>query len=252
MGKMNLETLISKVLSLSERSQRAFSLKEQLLSLTKEKLSELLEDIVNSSLRNDDSTKELLFSFTDILENTINFEHDEKYSQFIEVLLQLKTSNRTLKFFIAPPPAHRFIKRGEIQTTDILLDYLPLGVKRSFAKKMDKNLLKRMLMEKDPIVVRYLLSNPLITEKEVLKIISSRPNTAGVIKVVFASEKWIKNYRVKEAIIKNPYSPFRISLLLLMYMNRKELRQIEADESLHPDLRIEAKRIEKLRGYIYK
>ncbi|GAB4442949.1 MAG: hypothetical protein OHK0040_13880 [bacterium] len=249
---MDLSLLISKILSLRERSQRAFSLKESLVNLGKEEIAELLEDIVNLSLRDDNSCKELLFSFTDILENIFDFEQDRRHYLFLATISEIKTSNRTLKFFIAPPSAHRFLKKGEVHNTDILMDYLPLGVKRSFAKKMDKNLLKRMLLEKDPLVVKHLLNNPLITEKEVLKIISSRPNTAAVIKVVFASEKWIKSYNVKEAIIKNPYSPFRISLLLLMSMNRRQLKQIEDDETLHPDLRTEAKRIEKLRGYLYK
>lgn len=249
MEPITLEKLVSKILSVSDRKQRAFLLIEQLLSFSIENLTEILEDIVNFSLRDDYASKELLFSLTDILENIHTFDDDSDINNLKKTISALTTSNRTLRFFITPPQPHRFLKKTEQQTTDILLDYLPLGVKRSFAKKIDKNLLKRMLLDKDPLVVKYLLNNPLITEKDVLKIVSSRPNTASVIKVVFASDRWVKSYHIKEAIIKNPYSPFRIALTLLFSMNKKELKQIETDATLHPEIRIEAERMQKLRGY---
>lgn len=249
MEALTLERLIYKILSVSDRKQRAFLLKEVLASFSKEALTEILEDIVNFSLRDDDACKQIIFSLTDIFENIHTFEDDTSIKILFNTIATLETSNRTLKLFITPPQPHRFLKRGELQTTDILMDYLPLGVKRSFAKRMDKNLLKRMLLEKDPLVVKHLLNNPLITEKEVLKIVSSRPNTVAVMKVVFASDKWIKSYNVREAVIKNPYSPFRIALTLLFSMNRRELRQIKSDATLHPEIRTEAERIEKLRGY---
>lgn len=249
---MTLESLIAKIKPLKERNQRAFSLRETLLTIPLESLKIILEEMVDFSLRDNDKCKELLFSFTDLLEESFPVENDENQRRLHAALSKIETSNRTLLFFLSPPPPHRFPKRGENQTTDILIDYLPLGVKRSLSKTMDKNLIKRILLDKDPIVIKHLLNNPLITEKEVLKITSSRPNTSSVIKIVFLSEKWIKNYKVKEAIIKNPYSPFRIALLLLMFMNRKELLEVANDEGLHPELRIEAKRILKLRGEIYK
>lgn len=250
MESITLNKLITKITSVSDRKQKAFLLIEQLSSLSCDVLTELLEDIVNFTLRNDYSCNELLSSITDILENIFSFEIDGTLHQLYRSIKQLNTSNRTLKLFLSPPAPHRFLKRGELHKSDILMDYLPLGTKRSLAKKMDNNLIRRMLLEKDPIVIKNLLLNPLITEKEVLKIVSNRPNTEKIIKVIYASDKWIKNYSVKEAIIKNPYSPFRIALLLLFSMNIKELQQIKNDGTLHPEIRMEAKRLETLRSYL--
>ncbi len=245
-----LNRLFSKISAISDRKQRAYLICEYLRGLSPRELAITLEDIVNFGLREDMACKELLFSITDILEKIFVWEKEDFENLFFNALSRITTSNRTLNLFIKPPDPHHFLKRGEMHNTDILMDYLPLGIKRSFAKKMDKHLLKRMLQEKDPIVVKYLINNPLITEKEVLKIISDRPNTVNVIKTVYGSEKWIKNYNVKAAIIKNPYSPFRIALLLLFWMNSKELKEVRIDETLHPELRIEAERLEKLRSYL--
>lgn len=244
MAEININKVVSKLDAIVDRRLRAFILADILISSSKEEITEFLEEIINLALRDDEKSKEILFSFIDLVEGTFSFEFEDTLNKLI---LDIETSNRTLKFILFPPSPHRFLKRGEVHVTDIMMDYLPLGVKRSFAKKMDKNLIRRMLSEKDPFVIKHLLANPLITEKDVLKIASSRPNQAEVIKVVYASEKWVKNYKVKEALIKNPYSPFRIALLLLFSMCKKELVQIRDDETLHPELRLEAERMIKLR-----
>lgn len=233
-----------KILSIKDRKSRAFLLAEKLLILEQEDLREYLENLVIQIFINDRVALEVIFSLVDVLENIYEFEIMENLYNRIKFL---KTENKILNLLIDPPLPHKFLKRGEVHITDIMMDYIPLGVKRSFAKKMDRMLIRRMLQEKDPYVVKNLLSNPLITEKDVLKIASMRPTNQSVIKVIYAFDKWINLYSVKEAIIKNPYSPFRLSLLLLFYMQKKELKDIHSDNTLHPVIREISMEILKIR-----
>ncbi len=234
------EQLTKKLMSVTGRRLRAFLLAEKLNLFEKEEITDYLEHIVSLALGSSHEALSVMFSFVDILEKVFEIEiaHD-----FYNKIQLLNTRDRILHLIINPPPPHKFLKKGEVHTTDIMMDYLPLGVKRSFAKKMDRILLRRMLLEKDPYVIKHLLSNPMITEKELLKIASVRPTNAEVIRVIYLFDKWINLYAVKEAIVKNPYSPFRLALLMLFYMQKKELVSIIEDNTLHPTIRDIAKEI---------
>lgn len=240
MEESSYKNVITSFLTIEDRMIRSFVLSEKLLFFEEEYLKNFLEDTIKFAFTGERNAIEILFSFVDILEGVFDKEISFKV---LNRLSKLNAQNKTLHLFIFPPEPHRFLKRGETPISDLKMDYLPLGIKRSLAKKMDITLLRRMVFEKDPMIIKHLLLNPIITEKDVLKISSLRPTTEVVIKTVFSSTKWINSYAVKEALIKNPYSPFRIALILLFYMQKKELLNIKKDNTLHPELRYEASKI---------
>ncbi len=237
-------SFIKKFQSLLDRKIRYFILSEKILELELDEISIFLENIVRYSYRGNKESLEILFSLVDILESIYDRDLSKRVTAKIKYI---PASNVTLKKIISPPPAHKFLRKGEVELTDIKMDYLPLGLKRSLAKKLDVFLLRRMVFEKDPVVIKNILANPIVSEKEVLKIASIRPTTQAVIKTIYESNKWINYYSVKESIIKNPYTPFRIALILMFYMKKQELESISKDETLHPELRFEAKKIIILR-----
>ena len=98
-------------------------------------------------------------------------------------------------------------------------------------------LLKRFLREQDPAVIRSLLRNPRLTESDVLRIASLQPTSPRVLEEVFASLKWIARYRVKKALVYNPYCPPAIVLHLLKFLLVGDLREIPRDKNLHPVIR---------------
>lgn len=233
-------TFIKKFQSILDRKIRFYLLAEKILELELEEITFFFEGVIKESYKGDKKTLEILFSLVDVLESIYDRDLSKKV---IDKVKNISTSSATLRNLLSPPKAHKFLKKGEIELTDIKMDYLPLGVKRSLAKKLDVFLLRRMVFEKDPIVIKNLISNPVVSEKDVLKICSIRPTTQAVIKTIYESNKWINYYSVKESIIKNPYTPFRIALILMFYMKRQELETISKDETLHPELRFEAKKL---------
>lgn len=120
---------------------------------------------------------------------------------------------------------------------NIGMEDVPLGVKKSLAKKIDKRLLNRLVHEQDPSVIEILLQNPSLVELDVMKIVTKRPTSQLVIRQVFLDRKWISRYPIKRAIVLNPYSPPNISIALLPFLRKGHLQEVTQDFSLHEMVR---------------
>jgi len=70
-----------------------------------------------------------------------------------------------------------------------------------------------------------------------------RPISQEVLKTIFNNKKWISRYSVKRALIKNPYTPPDISLVLLNFMLIQDLKDISEDKSLHSEVQDTAKEL---------
>ncbi len=117
------------------------------------------------------------------------------------------------------------------------MEDVPLGVKKSLAKKIDKRLINRLIHEQDPAVIGILLQNPSLVEFDVMKIVTKRPTSQLVIREVFLDRKWISRYTIKRAIVLNPYSPPNISIALLPFLMKSHLQEVSQDLSLHEMIR---------------
>jgi hypothetical protein len=116
---------------------------------------------------------------------------------------------------------------------DPLLKDLTLGHRKSLAKSPKMKILRRLLKDQDPAVIRSLLLNPRLTESEILKIASLKPTSPGVLEEIFRSHKWIARYRVKKALVCNPYCPPSIAVHLLKFLLLSDLKEIIQFEDLH-------------------
>jgi hypothetical protein len=134
--------------------------------------------------------------------------------------------------FMAPQP--KKMPYGEydfVEGRD--LDYLTLGEKRSLARTHVKDRLDRLLYDTSPLVVKNILENPAMTLRDVIKMVSRRPNHEDVIVTVYRNDRWVASYEVKYAIVRNPYTPIAIALGLLSFLKEQDLRDISVDPSLH-------------------
>ena len=118
-----------------------------------------------------------------------------------------------------------------------LQDDLPAGVRMSRAKTLNCNELARMLADTYPRVIRTLLQNPALTESDVLKLCSRRPAAADVQREVFNSKKWSVRYRVKKALVYNPYTPTDLGLKIIHFLMAQDVLFVAQSLDLHPALR---------------
>ena len=73
---------------------------------------------------------------------------------------------------------------------------IPLGMRRSLARGDDPNLLDRLLLDPDPVVIDHLLENPRITEDDVVRIAARRPIPASTLERIHASRRFATRPRV--------------------------------------------------------
>ena len=116
-----------------------------------------------------------------------------------------------------------------------------LGERRSLARRPNRDLLSRLVLDPDPQVIRILMLNPRIVEADILRLASRRPNSVAVLTEVFQHPRWVRRQAVRMALVLNPYSPLEISLGLLGLLNRTELRTVSQEQSIHPILRGQAR-----------
>jgi hypothetical protein len=126
---------------------------------------------------------------------------------------------------------------------DQALRQLTLGGRRALARRATGETIQRLAVDPDPGVIRNLLNNPRVTEETVLKICSRRPTVTTALEAVLAAPRWIRRHRVRVALAKNPYLAESRAINLLVYLTRRELRQVRDDDTLSSMLRLAAQRL---------
>lgn len=146
---------------------------------------------------------------------------------------------RVSRFFTDLSP-HKKGYSGYDTEEDGKMELITLGERRAMSKGWVKDKLDRLLSDPDPIVIANILNNPRITEKEIVKIASKRPNSPKILMLISTHKKWGTRYTIKKALVQNPYTPPRISLGLLEFLFTQDLKQVAKDDNLHPQVRMAA------------
>ena len=84
---------------------------------------------------------------------------------------------------------------------------VPLGVRRSLARRNDIGLIERLLGDPDPAVVENLLNNPRITELEVVRMAARSPVREEVLAAIARHPRWGIRHRVRVTLAHNPGTP---------------------------------------------
>lgn len=144
-------------------------------------------------------------------------------------------------------PQRRIYHTEELESRHPSQDYIPLGVRKSMARKPDLGTIESLMLEQDASVIFNLLNNPRTVEDVVVKMASLRPTSAEALEEIGAHPKWSARYSVKKSLAFNPYSPPRLVHSLLPTLLLKDLIDVTLSTVLHPDIRAGAKRFIVLR-----
>jgi hypothetical protein len=126
----------------------------------------------------------------------------------------------------APPGA------GERHVVEVRVpDYgvgreLSLGERKSLARRPSRRIFEKLLADPHPMVIRQLLTNPKLTEDDVVRLAARRPARAEVLEELARAPRWLARSRVRMTLILNPGSPAAISMPLLGVCTRAELCEI--------------------------
>ena len=224
-------SLVTRINALPERTMRREVMGEVLLQCSAETRAELLQHIVVSSAH---STRvlPLLLAFQEqpIANHRLSYrEVRETYEVarergYIEVLRFFLTVEPTREEEDTPEGHHQLAK-------------VALGRRKTMARGHDINMLEKLLLDPEPSVIRNLLRNPRITEREVLRIATRRPNQDTVLTELSQHPRWFERYSVKSALCKNPYSPPMLVLGTMACLQKRDLKEIAHNRQLHIHVR---------------
>lgn len=148
------------------------------------------------------------------------------------------------------PPAQRQMAE-EADLPDVRLpfdrDDIPTGERRTIARRADRDTIKRLVFDPEPLVIENLLDNPDLTEREVLKIASRRPTKQDILRRVVAHPTWFARGEVRKALVMNPFNDTGRSLKLLPTIGIASLRKVRYGSDVHSELSDFATRLVEMR-----
>lgn len=113
---------------------------------------------------------------------------------------------------------------------------LSLGERKSLARRLDRDLIARVLRDPHPDVIRILLDNPGLTEPDVVRLAARRPVPGEVLREVFRNLRWIVRYPVKVTLALNPHTPLDVRLQIVPHLARQDAARLLEGPGLHPTL----------------
>ncbi|MFH1470040.1 MAG: hypothetical protein ABIO70_36990 [Pseudomonadota bacterium] len=119
---------------------------------------------------------------------------------------------------------------------------LSAGQRRSAARGRDRFTLDRVLHDRDPRVIATFLDNPRAVERDVVRITAMRPTRPAILAAVAAHPRWAARYRVRLALVCNPYTPLPISTLLVGTLLVQDVRLLISAIPVAPELKTAARR----------
>ena len=226
--------LIDELLCLSEKKMRSAVLAERFKAVSSATVAEILREF-------SERASEKKTPYIEILDNCIEIDLMkevlglEKMSEIYTWAKQQGYDSVTRLLMDPQPKGKKYSEFDFVEGRD--REDITLGEKRSLAKCFDKDTLDRIIYDEDPIVIKHLLLNPRLVERDVLKIASKRPNKPETLKIIFESKKWISRYVVKRALVMNPCTPTGIALGLVNFMQFKDLKLAASTGTIHEEVR---------------
>ena len=109
---------------------------------------------------------------------------------------------------------------------------LTLGERRALARRPTPKGIEKLLSDSDPLVVKHLLNNPRLTEREALKVASHPSQTPLTLFQLFTHPKWGKRPSIRLAIFSHSQTSLSLKCALCFDISSATLKATQA--SLNP------------------
>lgn len=227
-AQSHLETLAKRLLTLPERGMRREIMGEYFAKLSLEVQVEFLHLLaMRSAAFSEYRTALVAFQDLSVATHGLHYEHSRELYEAARVrgykhVQRLLLSTPAQRQDERPPRGHHHLAE------------VTLGERKSLARQQNIYMLEKLLLDPDPSVIRMLLQNPRITEKEVLLIATRRPNQPQILQEIARHARWFRRLSVQIALCKNPYTPVPVILQYLPSLPTPELKEIRDMAQVHP------------------
>lgn len=103
----------------------------------------------------------------------------------------------------------------------------------------------RGILMRDPnkLVSLAVIHSPRITDAEVLMLATSKTCPDDVLRIIYRSRDWTRQYPIKLALVKNPKVPLAKSMSYLATLREAEVRDISTNKNVPSAIRLQAKKM---------
>lgn len=100
-----------------------------------------------------------------------------------------------------------------------------------------------LIRDTNKLVAVAVIRSPRITDGEVLMVAHNRATLDDVLRVVYGNREWIKKYKIKLALVKNPKTPLAISIKFLSTLRESEIKELARDKNVPSTIQVQAKKM---------
>ncbi len=118
-----------------------------------------------------------------------------------------------------------------------------IGEKIKMALTGDKEWRSILIKDANKLVSGSVVKNPRITDGEILTILKVGVQNDEIIRTICANKEWVKNYRIRKALVDCPKTPVANSLRFLASLDIKDIAGYAKSKNISSVLSTQAKRI---------
>ena len=138
----------------------------------------------------------------------------------------------------APP-----MEEGKRLTLAQRIMKMSIAEKIKLATKGNKEARSYLLRDSNKLVSVAVIRSPKITDGEVLAVANNRAAQDDVLRVVCNNREWLKDYRVKVALTKNPKVPLPVAMKFLAQLREAEVKDLARNKNVPSGVQLLARKM---------
>lgn len=228
------ESTIRSLIALPELPMRTLWLEHRIFTLPLDRVAPLLNEITERGQSTDPRAREAMIAVAVFLaqkrDTALIWALREEARRGAHLGLERLVRERT------EPPAL------EVELEPRVPDYrtgreLTVGERKSLARRPSRLQIDRLLLDPHPLVLRQLFESPVVTEDDILRIITRRPARVTALELVVDQPRWMSRRHVRLSLILNPGTPHGLAMPLLSTCPREDLKLVLETTTLSRALR---------------
>jgi hypothetical protein len=129
------------------------------------------------------------------------------------------------------------VKKVAEETILKKVEALPLGEKITLARQCSGRVAAALLVTQNAELIRAALSNPYLSEGDLLKVLAREELPAILVELLSRHERWSRPYHLRLALIRHPLTPFARVLAFLPDIAVNDLRDLCLDPRMPDQVR---------------
>jgi len=138
----------------------------------------------------------------------------------------------------APP-----LEEGKRVTLAQRIMKMSIAEKIKLATKGNKEARSYLLRDSNKLVAVAVIRSPKLTDGEVLAVANNRAALDDVLRVVYSNREWLKDYRVKVALTKNPKVPLPVAMKFLAQLRESEVKDLARNKNVPSGVQLMARKM---------